>query len=601
MRARRRGAWRSGLLLLGAWLALLPVSLAAQDISQLRVGHWVQVKGSLGADGIFVGTGIEVTEASDEESFVATPTDVDVDAGTFSVFGLPMATSARTDWHGLTISELDGQVKIEGHYRGMQKFSVRSIELRKNPGRDRIEGRVDGLEPRDGGFALRIMHFTIHVPADVEVEAERPLDQYLLVPIMPWATQVVKQDDDDEVLGSFQLGDDLTFGGRVEWKTEAEDEFDLNETRRRNKTKRDLTLRGQLIWEPTDDFYGLLSAEGNRATDREATKADSHTTDGKINEAFGMWRLADGLDLQVGRQDFDDVREWVYDENLDAVRLVVSNPDMRLELGAGSVFWDGSHRDRHSDTFVAYLSNNDEDQHLAAYVVDRRINDPKDEPPPGSTPNPLQARDDKPIFFGLRAIGDWLPDQDVWADFAVVRGYRGPTDYDGWGLDVGTTWSADAIDPLYLTLSWAVTSGDDDPNDAEDTSFRQTGLNDNNGKFGGITSFRYYGEVFEPELSNMSILTAGVGARLTRKTSLDLVAHSYRQVEAAATVRDSNLDTQPDGTSADLGWGVDLILGSREYDPWELEAVVGVFDPGHAYPSGSEQATFGKLQLRYRF
>ena len=65
-----------------------------------------------------------------------------------------------------------------------------------------------------------------------------------------------------------------------------------------------------------------------------------------------------------------------------------------------------------------------------------------------------------------------------------------------------------------------------------DHAFRQTGIQDNNDKFGGVTSFKYYGELLEPELSNLHILTAGIGRRFGRRMSLDLIYHNYRQDEA---------------------------------------------------------------------
>ena len=597
------GAWTRLVAGLAAWLllvgALLPAA-AAQDITGLRVGHWLEVKGAMGEDGVFVASSIEVVDADNEEAFVATPTDIAVDGSGFKIFGLPCVTSARTDWNGLTWSELTQQVKVQGRYRGPQRFAVRDIKRRKSPGRDRIEGRLDRITRRDGGLVIRIMHFDIRVPADVEIEADRPLETYQLIPVMPWSRQVMR-DDEDEVLSSVTLSDTIILGGRLEWREEFEHEFNLDSGRRRNERDRQWTVRGQVIWEPVEDFYGLLSMEGNRQITREAGSASSHRSDGKVNEAYGYWRLPKGVDIQFGRQDFDDVREWVYDENLDGVRVIISQPNLRLELAGASIFWDGSHRDRRTDNWMLYLSNNDEDQHLAAYVIDRRTNDRRSNPNPGTSAELLQAPKDEPIFFGARIFGEWVEDYVLWADLGLVRGYRGDTDYDGWGLDVGTTYYPESLEDWYFTLGAAVTSGDEDPTDDKDTSFRQTGLNDNNGRWGGVTSFKYYGELVEPELSNLSIITGGVGVLLTKQTSLDLVAHRYRQVQPSIYLRDTNLRATPDGESPDIGWEADLILGLREYAPWEVEVIVSYFEPGKAFRASADEAYYGKIQLRYRF
>ena len=584
-------------------LLAAPVGQAQERVHDgIKVGHWVRVKGRLESQGVFIASEIEYVDADDDESLVGTPTDVKSDGTTFKILGLTAATTARTEWRDLTPSELDSvQVKVEGSYRGPAPFLARSISTRKSPGRDRIEGRVNSRKQVGENIELQVMGFAVILAPDVTVDSERPLDEWPILPA-PTIDVLAQRDDDKSVLGTVRLGDTLSLGGRLEFKEDYDREFDLDKDRRRNKRGRSFTARGQIVWEPSDRFFMLLSAEQSHTHDHTASKTGEHDSDGKINEVFAYYRLPEhGIDIQVGRQDFDDQREWIYDENLDAVRVIYSRPNLRFELGAGTGLADVSRERRETDTYVAYLSNNDERQHLAAYVVDRRRNGENqrfDTDTP--TQQALRAHRDKPIFFGVRALGEWFEEHEIWAELAMVRGYRGPTDYEGWGLDIGSTWSPKDLDPFYITLGLATTSGDRDPTDDKDTSSRQTGLQDNNGRFGGVTSFRYYGELFEPELSNMEIVTVGVGARLSRKTSLDLVFHNYSQVKAADVVRDSNLRTQPEGDHKDLGYEVDLILGVKDYEPWDFEVVVGAFQPGSAYKN-NDTAWLGKFQARFRF
>jgi len=590
-------------------LLLLAAPGAAQTVEEVKVGHWIRVKGRLSEDGIFVADEIEVREPSNEESIVATPTNVRDGGQWFDMLGMPCETSARTEWDGLTPEELGtAQVDVEGHYRGPRRFSVRDVEARNTEGRDRIEARLDKVTRVPGGLEFLVMSFRVFVdPATVVVECDKPIAE------MPFAEASAasiqeRRDDEDEVLSSLALADGLTLGGRGEVKSESKREYDLGrktnagKPARGNEWQRSATVRLQAVWEPTSDFFALLSAEEQYTHDHEnGPGTDFREDSGKVNEAYGFWRFREqGFDLQVGRQDFDDVREWIYDETLDGVRGIYSQPGLRVELSASSGLGDKSRPIRETDNYMLYVSNNDDREHLAAYVIDRRRTFDEQVDVVGQTI--VRTQRDKPIHFGVRAFGEWLPEQTVWAEAAVVRGYRGGTDYDGWGLDVGTTWEPLDLEPFYFTAGWARTSGDSDPTDEENTAFQQTGLQDNNGNFGGLTSFRYYGEVFEPELSNMSILTFGVGARLTRKTSLDLVAHKYDQVTAAPILSGtSNLrNVQPNGDSRDLGWGVDLILGSREWNPWDLEVIVGTFQPGSAFDA-NESAWTGKVQLRYRF
>ena len=182
---------------------------------------------------------------------------------------------------------------------------------------------------------------------------------------------------------------------------------------------------------------------------------------------------------------------------------------------------------------------------------------------------------------------------------AYFRGSEPTIDRKGWGFDLGTTWTPGALDPFALTLGYALGSGDTSP-EGTDQTFRQTGFQDNNGKFDGVTSFRYYGELMDPELANLAISTVGLGIRLALRTSLDLVYHQYRQDEPFPRLINAELDRRPDGIHRDLGWEIDLILGSRNWTSWDFEVVAAYFAPGDAFPD-AESATLGKLQARYRF
>ncbi|MFT7463519.1 MAG: hypothetical protein ACI9EF_001863 [Pseudohongiellaceae bacterium] len=111
-------------------------------------------------------------------------------------------------------------------------------------------------------------------------------------------------------------------------------------------------------------------------------------------------------------------------------------------------------------------------------------------------------------------------------------------------------------------------------------------------------------------MSNLDIFTAGLGIRLAKKTSLDLVVHKDRLVETwqldpllfpkQPPLFLSNLRMRPDGRHHDLGWGVDLILGVRESRAWDFEMVLGLFEPSAAFP-GADRAWVTRAQVRHRF
>jgi alginate production protein len=114
-----------------------------------------------------------------------------------------------------------------------------------------------------------------------------------------------------------------------------------------------------------------------------------------------------------------------------------------------------------------------------------------------------------------------------------------------------------------------------------------------------VTSFRYYGELVDPELANLHVATLGIGARVARRASLDLVGHYYRQDEASEFLV-SEIDEEPDGEDRDLGWEVDLVYGDRRWEVWDLELVGGYFEPGDAF-SEEDGAFLGRIQVRFRF
>lgn len=179
-----------------------------------------------------------------------------------------------------------------------------------------------------------------------------------------------------------------------------------------------------------------------------------------------------------------------------------------------------------------------------------------------------------------------------------MSGSRGSISLGGWGLDIGTTRSLG--ERWYLTAAWAFGQGDDKTSDGTDGNFRQTRMQDNNSKFGGVTSFRYYGELVDPELANMHIGTLGIGFRFTPKGSIDLVGHYYRQDKAVRKILDSDIDQKPNGIDRELGWEVDAIIGWRPVRSWDFELVVGWFRPGKAFRR-NDDAWVTKLQARYRY
>lgn len=574
------------------WLLLLVLVLVcdlagAQGLADLRVGHWVEVKGVLEAKS-FTASAIEVLPPSDKHVLIGAVTEVDEADKSFVVLGQPVQVTDKTQWRDVDLSALKGKfVKVEGHYRGPNKFSARQISAR-GEGRSRIEGRIDAIEPMGEDLELTVMRFKVLVPHAVKFENQGPFGDMVLSPQVDFETLTGRfVSDDDYIPGGLKIGPDLFLGALFEWKAEDDSNFDLDDTQSGDVTKQRVTLRAQLAWTPSEKFRALFSPRielNDRHRDGQPAE-DTGTVD--IYEAWLLFGdiLGSGVDLEVGRQSFDDLREWIYKKNLDAVRTTWAVENFRIELSASTLLSDGTQQEEDTDNFIAYLSNNDAKRHLAVWVVDRRDS---------------QGTNDWPIFFGARALGDWIPANKSWLEWSLLRGFSNNNNLKGWGFDVGTTYAPQFAEPFYLTAGYAWGTGDD-PNTTEtNEAFQQTGLQRNNARFGGVTSFRYYGELVDPELSNLGIVTAGIGMRIAPRMSLDLVYHQYRQVTATDFLLDSNLKQDPDGLDADIGREFDLVFGFRAQKFYDLEVVLSHFQPGDAYPN-ADDAFLAAIQLRFRF
>ena len=120
-----------------------------------------------------------------------------------------------------------------------------------------------------------------------------------------------------------------------------------------------------------------------------------------------------------------------------------------------------------------------------------------------------------------------------------------------------------------------------------DRRFRQTGLQENEARFSGVTRIQYYGELLDPELSNLAIFTGGIGIRPTKRSSIDLVYHYYLQDKVSTSIRSAEIDADPSGLSKRLGSEIDLVVGYEKLKDIEVKCVLGYFIPGKAFPKAA--------------
>jgi alginate production protein len=320
-----------------------------------------------------------------------------------------------------------------------------------------------------------------------------------------------------------------------------------------------------------------------------------------LEQMFVNFKPIRQFELGIGRRNFEDDRHWLYDTALDVAVVRFRLPDLNAEFSVGrkdlvkvdllkpaggtggalpqnidpaTVGEEG----RKTENFIAYAEyRRIEDIKLAAYTIYR---------------NDRSGSEGRPLFMGLRATGKPSDSFRFWGDFAILRGSdEFKRSFRATAVDVGATYVFTRL-PMYptFTLGYAHGTGDANPDDGKNLEFRQTGLQSNEGRFAGVVKFKYYGEVLDPELSNIQILTAAFGFRPAANVYVDLVWHRYQLNKLADEIRNWQLTAQMSQVdthlSKDVGNALDVIIGFRRLfgvQKLGLDVRVGFFFPGKAF------------------
>ena len=157
-------------------------------------------------------------------------------------------------------------------------------------------------------------------------------------------------------------------------------------------------------------------------------------------------------------------------------------------------------------------------------------------------------------------------------------------DVEGSAVGLLLQWSPAQFSDWRLIVGNARGSGDSRPDDGRDESFRATGLQGDNEGFG---------ELYQPELSNLEVTILGIAWAFSDGVELALMTYEYEQRELAEEMRDVSIDLDTTGESRDLGSEIDLVLTVDARDGMELILIMGEFDAGRAYgDNAGETATF---------
>lgn len=392
----------------------------------------------------------------------------------------------------------------------------------------------------------------------------------------------------------------------IAFDVEYERNFDLDRRTRDDVREVEPMLRLTATYTPHDWFRAFIEIETPVTIEHDQDRGSATEAAFNLNQAYVEIKPIKDLSIRLGRQLVRDDREWLFDENLDGLRVLYRSGDLSLDASVSRV--NIVRRDLRDRATVG----NPIDNH--ALLVDYRLLDTVTVGAYAVSRSGRRGEEGTPLLLGLRARGRLFGDRlDYWLDAATVRGRdEQGRRLAGHGFDLGATYAAEAPLRPRLTLGYAWGSGDGRPGDGTNRAFRQTGLQSNEARFGGRAKFKYYGEVLDPELSNLHIVTAGLGFSPSEAVSIDLVYHRYRQDRVADRLRDAAIDLRPNRNRAmqsrDLGQAIDLVVGVALTRSVEIEFAVGYFMPGRAYQvRGSDgfrradEALFARLEIEFAF
>lgn len=297
-----------------------------------------------------------------------------------------------------------------------------------------------------------------------------------------------------------------------------------------------------------------------------------------------------GFALQVGRQDFDEPREWLFDEYLDAIRVYYYGVD-KFIFNAAYIRGVSPIKEKY-ETWTDLLGQVRwfpyGENLFDVYIFLRKDSD--------------EARNREPIWYGARYYGDITEYFKVWVEGSLLSGEDKGQDQDARAIDLGVTITPPEIRfTPSVTFAYAMGMGDDTGADDISREFRQTGYEDNTDYFAGYRTIKYYGELLDPELSNLIITTFGAGIKPHQNISAEMIYHKYRQDYPDDKLRSDLIDppARPNNVSDDIGWELDLVIAAVDiWKRFNFSWVFAIFNPGQAFAPRLENAILNKFDIK---
>jgi len=353
-----------------------------------------------------------------------------------------------------------------------------------------------------------------------------------------------------------------------------------------------LTLGVKQQLGPRADLNARLGLSSVRFSEEELNNDDDEFSY-ELERLHFDFEPNETLLLRVGRQGIDDPMETIVDQDLDGIRIRYRKDQLEFELSHTRKDWfeaSSTERDDNVRNILgSFTYHGTKGSHWMPYVLHRSAEQFESNPTSEKT------------WFGLQGIIEPINSPvRYWVHASGLMGTeQGETediDLGGFLVDVGINWKLDI--PLKPTLTLAATHAS---GGTRNKRFTQSGLQGNDFALNGYNSFRYRGEVLDPELTNIQILTFGIGARIAKDWEADFALHSYNQVEVEDRLRGSDIEFDPLGVDAELGFGADFVISFSPLKQLDLKGSTGAFSPGDAFAEDSNLAWVTQLEIDWHF
>lgn len=568
--------------------------------------------------------------------------DADQDVRRAQLIGAIDAVDVAGRWLRIGPLKIDWNDKTE--FKGLSKTELKPASVVRVTGRKHGQGRwlASSVQPNVSAAwpAGQLQITGTVVAASDAVGDERQID-ILGVPVrlrgagynrVDSLTQRQDTRRPDEPFSVNLRGRPLFITGEYTAEFRERDNFRLDNNSRSNL---DQEAQVEFFYRYHPNLYLFAEAKAFHERELRRTDGDERTSDSGFRRGQ-TWVFFDGLardrvGIQLGRQNFKETREWWWDDDLDAARMYFDDGPFHLELGVGKeLARESSNEDdidpAHKGVYRGLAQASwlwASRQAIELYALHQDDRSRREAIGNTVAETAADTSDGRLTWLGLRAIGQRSTDQwgsvKYWADLAFVRGKetiyefsdfgngrsvvdsRASRDVSAQAFDAGIGWQLPVAWQPSITLGYARGSGDAEPA-GTDHNFRQTGLQNNKARFFGVNRFRYYGELLRPELSNLAVSTLAVGVPFFNRSSVEVVHHRYRQVEAADFMRDIRVDADLTGASRDIGSEVDVVFGVRDLARWDFSLVASRFEAGKAYGARSgEHAYLWLFEAAFNF